>query len=255
MARYELLNNVAHKDLRVITRFGREFGDDVGMVPAFPSEYAELQREYPIFFRKDRDSGQWQSVALLGFEQRENLFLQDDRWNAAYLPGAAAKGPFLIGFQEQRGDDGALRREPVIHVDLDHPRVSLEEGERVFLPQGGHSPYLEHIVTVLRGIRDGVEGGAAMFAAYDALGLIQPVRVDVKLDDAHNVNLAGLYGIDRERLAALDAPSLHRLHQAGYLEGAYLLLASLHNVRRLMAEKQRRLQQGGAEPALPERAA
>ena len=58
MARYELLNNVAHKDLRVATRFGREFGDDVGMVPAFPSEYAELQREYPIFFRKDRDSGE-----------------------------------------------------------------------------------------------------------------------------------------------------------------------------------------------------
>ena len=42
MARYELLNNVTHKDLHVITRFGREFGDDVGMMPAFPTEWAEL---------------------------------------------------------------------------------------------------------------------------------------------------------------------------------------------------------------------
>ena len=73
MARHELLNNVVHKDLRVATGFGPQFGDDVGMVPAFPSEFAELQREYPIFFRKD-ESGQWQSVALLGFEQRENLY-------------------------------------------------------------------------------------------------------------------------------------------------------------------------------------
>ena len=66
------------------------------------------------------------------------------------------------------------------------------------------------------------------------------------LDDKHRVNLAGLHGIDREKLAALDARSLHRLQQAGYLEGAYLVLASMHNMRRLMAEKQRRLR--AAEP-------
>lgn len=242
MARYELLNNVTHKDLRVVTRFGREFGDDVGMVPAFPSEYAELQREYPIFFRKDRDSGQWQSVALLGFEQHENLFLQDDRWNAAYLPGAAAKGPFLIGFQEQY-IDGELRTEPMIHVDLEHPRVSFGEGEPVFLPHGGNSPYLQHIADVLRGIRDGSEYGAAMFAALDSMGLIQPVNLDVQLDERHRVGVSGLHGIDRERLAALDAESLHKLHRAGYLEGAFLVQASMHNLRRLMAEKQRRLRQ------------
>lgn len=239
MARYELLNNVAHKDLRVATGFGPRFGDDVGMVPAFPSEYAELQREYPIFFRKDGD-GRWSSVALLGFEQRENLYLQDGRWNASYLPGAAAKGPFLIGFQEQRVD-GELRQEPVIHVDLDHPRVNAVEGEPVFLPQGGNSPYLDHIAGILRGIRDGTAFGADMFAAFDALGLIQPVQLAVELDERHRVDVSGLHSIDRDALAVLDGPALERLNRAGYLEGAYLVLASLHNVRRLMAEKQRRL--------------
>ena len=252
MARYELLNNVAHQDLRVDMRFGHEFGDDTGMVPAFPSEYAELQREYPIFFRKDRDSGEWQSVALLGFEQRENLFLQDGRWNAGYLPGAIARGPFLIGFQEQR-IDGELRREPVIHVDLEHPRVSFSEGEAVFLPQGGQSPYLQHVASVLRGIRDGTEFGAAMFEAFDSMGLIQPVDLDVQLGETHRVSVNGLHGIDRERLAALDAESLQRLNRAGFLEGAYLVLASLHNMRRLMAEKQRRLRQQDA--AAPDAAA
>lgn len=240
MARYELLNNVSHKDLRVATGFGPEFGDDVGMVPAFPSEFAELQREYPIFLRKDPGTGEWQSVALLGFEQRENLFLQDGRWNAAYLPGAAAKGPFLIGFQEQRVN-GELRQEPVMHVDLDHPRVNFTTGEPVFLPQGGNTPYLEHVAAVLRGIRDGSEFGAAMFSALDAMGLIQPVNLDVQLDDRHRVGVNGLHGIDRERLAALDGNALVELNRAGYLEGAYLILASLHNMRRLMAEKQRRL--------------
>jgi len=247
MARHEVLNNVAHKDLRVIVRFGREFGDATGMVPAFPTEYAELQREYPIFFRKDPQTGDCQSVALLGFDRQENLFLEGQRWNAAYLPGIFAKGPFAIGFQEQR-IDGELRREPVIHVDLDHPRVSFSEGEPVFLPHGGHTPYLEHVITVLRGLRDGTEAATAMFAAFESMQLIQPVAIDVTLDDRHRVNLTGLHGIDRERLAALDGDALRRLNQAGYLEGAFLVLASMQNMRRLMAEKQRRLRQAEAAP-------
>ncbi|TDK27128.1 peptide ABC transporter permease [Luteimonas aestuarii] len=240
MSRYELLNNVAHKDLRVITRFGPEFGDASGTVPAYATEYAELQREYPIFLHRDRDSGEYRSVALLGFEPEENLFLRGSRWSAAYLPGHIAKGPFLIGFQEQQVD-GELRREPVVHVDLDHPRVSFDEGEAVFLPGGGQSPYLERVATVLRGIHDGVEGGKAMYAAFDAAGLIQPLRLDVKFDDSTGANLTGFFGIDRDRLASLDAETLHALHRSGFLEGAYLLLASLHNMRHLMAEKQRRL--------------
>ena len=244
MARYELLNNITHKDLRVSTRFGTEFGDNLGMVQAFPTEFAELQREYPIFFRKD-SSGELQAAALLGFDHNENLFLQGGGWNAAYLPGAVARGPFLIGFQEQQVD-GQVRNEPVIHVDLDHPRVITGQGEPVFLAQGGNSPYLEHIITVLRGINDGVQAGKAMFAAFQALELIQPMTLDVRFDDNHGVNLTGLYGIDRERLAGLDAASLHELHRAGWLEGAYLVLASLYNMRRLIAEMQRRLREQDA---------
>ncbi len=240
MPRYEMLNNIAHRDLRVATGFGPEFGDAVGMVPAYPSEFAELQREYPIFLRRDPATGDWQSVALLGFEQHENLFLHDGRWNATYLPGAAAKGPFLIGFQENR-IDGAPVQEAVLHVDLDHPRVNAMQGEPVFLPQGGNSPYLDHIAGVLRGIHDGHAFGAHMFSMLDTNGLIQPVSLDVTIDTGHRVGINGLHAIDRDCLAQLDGSALADLNRAGYLEGAYLMLASLHNMRRLIAEKQRRL--------------
>jgi hypothetical protein len=242
MPRHELLNNVAHKDLRVIIRFGQGPGDAAGTVPAFPTEFAELQREYPIFFGKDATSGEYSAVALLGFDRQENLYVRDGRWNAAYLPGYVARGPFLIGFQEQ-WVEGEARREPVIHVDLDHPAISFSEGEAVFLPGGGQSPYLEHISNILRGIRDGMEGGKAFYAALAAHGLIQPMTVEVRFDADHGANLTGLHGIDRERLAALDAPALHALHQQGFLEGIYLVLASMHNMRRLIAEKQLRLRE------------
>lgn len=248
MPRYEMLNNIAHRDLRVATGFGPEFGDAVGMVPAYPSEFAELQREYPIFLRKDTATGEWQSVVLLGFEQHENLYLQDGRWNASYLPGAAAKGPFLIGFQEHQVE-GAFTQEAVLHVDLDHPRVNAMQGEPVFLPQGGNTPYLDHIAGVLRGIHDGHAFGTDMYAMFDAKGLIQPLALDVQVDPQRRIGINGLHAIDRDRLALLEGAALADLNRAGYLEGAYLLLASLHNMRRLIAEKQRRLRMHDAAVA------
>ena len=40
MARHVMLNNIAHKDLRVVTRYGAEFGDNVGTVMTVPTERA-----------------------------------------------------------------------------------------------------------------------------------------------------------------------------------------------------------------------
>lgn len=249
MPRYELLNNIAHKDLRVTTRYGAEFGDSVAMVPVFPTEFADVQREYPIFFRKEED-GRLQAVALLGFERDENLFLQGDRWLAGYVPAVMSRGPFLIGQQEQ-DVDGERRLESVIHVDMEHVRIDRDgSGEPVFLPQGGHSPYLEHIVGVLRGINEGSETAGPMLATLDGMGLIQPVSLDIRFDESRGTNLTGLHGIDREALAALDADTLLRLHRSGLLEGVYMVLASLHNLRRMIGEKQRRLRaQDEAVPA------
>lgn len=246
MARHVMLNNVAHKDLRVVTRHGAEFGDNVGSVLTFPTEYGDVQREYPIFFRKDPDTAEYQSIALLGFEKNENLFLDDGCWNATYIPGIVARGPFLIGFQEQ-DIGGSVRKEPVIHVDLDNPRISRTEGEPVFLPQGGNSRYIEHIATILKGIRDGLAVSKAMFAAFTAMDLIEPVKVEIKFSAEENYGLLGLYTISEEKLAGLDGDSLAKLNKAGFLQGAFLVIASMNNVRKLIDMKHRRRRQAGME--------
>jgi hypothetical protein len=243
MARHALLNNVDHHDLRLLLRYGAEFGDNVATVLTFPTEFADVQREYPIFFRKDPATGEYQSVALLGFQEGENLFLEGGRWNAKYLPGIVARGPFLIGFQEQQVD-GAMRKEPVIHVDLDHPRVSRTEGQPVFLPRGGNSPLLEHIAAVLRGIHQGLDFSKAMFAEFARLELIEPVKLEVAVSESEKYALQGLHTINQEKLRTLDDESVLRLHRTGFLQGAHLVIASLGNVKSLMQVKQRRAASG-----------
>jgi hypothetical protein len=243
MARHVLLNNVDHHDLRLLLRYGAEFGDNMATVLTFPTEYADVQREYPIFFRKDPATGEFQSLALLGFQEGENLFLEGGRWNAKYLPGIIARGPFLIGFQEQQVD-GAMRTEPVIHVDLDHPRVSRTEGQPVFLPRGGNSPLLEHIAAVLRGIHQGLEVSKAMFAEFARLELIELVKLEVAVSESEKYALTGLHTINQEKLRTLDDESVLRLHRSGFLQAAHLVIASLGNVKSLMQVKQRRAASG-----------
>jgi hypothetical protein len=231
MARHALLNNVAHKNLRVITRHSAELGDDVSSVITFPTEWGDVQREYPILFRKDPATGDFISVALLGFGEAENLFLDENGWNASYIPGIVARGPFLIGFQ---------REEPVIHVDLDHPRISTTEGEPVFLPGGGNTRYIERIAVILEGIRVGLEASKAMFAAFTAMDLIEPVRLQVEISGEEQHNLHGYFTINEEKLANLTGGQLETLNRAGFLQGAFLVVASLNNVKKLIDMKHRR---------------
>ena len=66
MARHALLNNVEHKDLRVVLRYGDEYGDNFASVLTFPTEFADVQREYPIFFRKDPASGDFRFLEPQG---------------------------------------------------------------------------------------------------------------------------------------------------------------------------------------------
>lgn len=238
MARPVLLNNIDHKGLKVKVRHSSEHGDAVNQVVVFPSEFGDIQKEYPIFFNKTA-AGEYQAVALLGFDRSENLFLSERGWSASYIPAFRARGPFMIGFQEKLVD-GELKKEPMIHVDLDDPRVNAEEGESVFLSQGGNSPYLEHIINILRAIHEGMEIGKSMFALFDKMDLFEPVSIDVNLNEHEQYQIRDYYTIKQDKLRALDGASLELLNRSGFLMGAYLVMASQANVARLIDIKNRK---------------
>ncbi len=230
MTQTALLNNIDHGDLRVIARHGAAFGDAINQVAIVPTEFEAIQREYPILLAR-APGDEWQAVALLGLDAGENLFLGARGWEARYIPAMQVRGPFMIGFQQQ---------EPMIHVDLDHPRISRSDGEPLFLPQGGNSPYLEHIVRVLRRMHEGLQVGGPMYAAFEQLGLIEPLSLQISLNDREQYRLADYHGIGEERLARLGGADLERLNRAGYLRAAYFIASSLQNVSRLVELKNRR---------------
>lgn len=214
---------------------GARFGDAVNQTVVFPTEYESLQREYVILFRRDPD-GAYRSVVLLGLDAQDNVFLRDGSWQARYVPGLMQRGPFSIGVPE-RGADGAMQGEPMIHVDLDHPRISRDEGEPVFLPHGGNAPYLDHVAGVLQSIYVGSEASRAMFAAFEEHGLIEPIALDISLDDGRRYDVPDCFTIGQQALRDLDARALDALHRADFLRAAIWVAGSLANLGALVERK------------------
>ena len=228
-----LLNNIDHKGLRVITARSAAYGDDVKFALTFAAEFRNIQAHYPIVFHKTAD-GKFQAIALLGFQDKENLFLGPDGWDAPYVPLTIERQPFLIGFRD---------REPLVHIDLASPRVSRTEGEALFREYGGSSDFLERMSSVLLTIHQGLEAVPAFIDSLLQHDLLESFVLDVELNDRSQHRLTGFYTINEERLGTLDAGTLERMHKAGHLQAIYMAIASLSHFRDLI-ERRNRLNAG-----------
>jgi hypothetical protein len=224
MATHVLLNNIDHRALRIDTGHGVALGDDVMFALTFPAEFRNVQANYPIVFGKAPD-GEFQPLALFGFRERQNLFLEGTRWDATYIPLMIQRQPFLIGVS---GD------ELMMHIDLDHPRVGREHGEALFLASGETTEYLERVNSTLLAVHQGLQTNPAFVAALLQHDLLESFVLDIQLDDGSDNRLSGYYAINEERLRQLDGNAVAELAGAGYLEPIYMMLASVTRFRNLI---------------------
>jgi len=236
MTRPALLDNVTHRHLRLHTERSAALGDARQSALALPVEFRHLQAYFPIVFQKvEGDGGGFQPIALFGLEEDQNLFLTEAGWDAPIMPMAMQRDPFLIG----RNEDTLQ-----VHIDMDSPRiVRLEEGEvgtAVFMPHGGHSDYLDHVINLLEHLHAHVQHLPDFIGALTRHDLLEPFTLEVELADGSVSQLSGLYTINEERLSTLPGHVLEVLQHENHLLPMYMQLASLSQLPRLI-ERQKRL--------------
>jgi hypothetical protein len=235
MANHVLLTSEEHRALRIDPSRGADFGDAVMSCLIVPTEFRRVQNDYPILFRLTPQRDRFQALAMFGFEPGENLFLDGTRWDARYRPLALEIQPFLIGHPATPGGDKQ------IHLDLDSPRVATGgEGVRVFDDVGRPTPYLERVAELLGELDLGWQATDGFFAALNRHELLEPLTLEITLDDGTTNRLVGYHGIAEERLQQLDAAALGELQAEGYLMPVFMAVASLANVAELIARKSRR---------------
>ena len=225
MQQPELLDNITHKKLRIITSRGVAWGDGHMSCIAVPDEFRKLQAHYPIVFQKNGE-GALQPVAMLGLRDGQNLFLKGDRWDAHYIPLAAQHSPFMIG--HSGGDLKML-------IDMASPRISQgAQGEAVFLPQGGTTEFVEHANSVLATLHAGLLATPDFLSALAAHDLLEPFVLEVEHPDGSMGRLVGYYTVHEERFSALSASTIGVLHEAGFLQPIFMAMASMSNFHDLI---------------------
>lgn len=240
MPNFALLNNVDHKNLRVIRDYSLHYGDSEISVATFPQEFRAIQNEYPIFFKKNTETGKFIPVALMGLRQNENLFLTEEGWDAQYIPASVKRRPFLIGIKPPKPGEGD-QPSRLVYVDMESPRVNEVAGDPVFLPHGGYSPYLETMVDLLEYIQYGTELNEQFADLLLANELLEVVTLEITLKSGERNNLAGLYTINEDKLSGLAGSAVADLHAKGFLECIYMVLASHANVLKLIARVEARI--------------
>lgn len=238
MANNQPLNNMQHQDVHIITEFHPKYGDNESYAHVVLSELAHAQADYPIFLRQNGENGPLELIAVLGLAEAENLFLDDSGWDAHYIPLSVQRRPFLIGVQQ---DENNPQGRAVVHIDLASPRVSDSEGQRIFLPEGGNTEFLQQISAALNTLHMGMAATADFVATLNEMQLIDSVSLRADLKDGQKVELGGLFTIHEQNLANLSAENLAKLHQKQYLRAAYMMIASVSNISKLIKRKNERL--------------
>jgi hypothetical protein len=248
MQKIEVLNNIAHEHLKVNPGFAAGLNDNVASTLTYFTEFSDVQKEYPILCRKNPETGEYQALVFFGLEKNENLFLTDidpatqknPGWNAYYVPAVMARGPFSIGIHREIVN-GLETLNPMVHVDINHPKATSEEGHKLFLENGGHSPYLNHISKTLEIINDGIPLTKLMFDAFVQHKLLETVVLDIEFQNQDKLKINGFETINIDKLSRLNGATLEELNRSGFLQAAYFIAASMSNIKKLIDWKNRKL--------------
>jgi hypothetical protein len=174
-----ILTNDQHRSVAVDTRARTEYGDMVNRAIALSTEFNELHREFPLLLRKTNEEPGFVAHAILGFEKDENLFVEGDRWTSTHIPASLARGPFSLGYV--RAEDGSDKPADIkVMIDDQHPRLRAD-GQAVFLPLGGESPYLEGIKRVLQTVDAGLRVDRVLYRELVAMELLDQVNIQISV--------------------------------------------------------------------------
>ena len=226
------LNQQIHRSLRVAAVAAAQYGDNQRFVQVIVSEFARLVVQYPILLSKDAATGAFYCGAMLGFDEGENLFLEEKHGHEGYRPLNLQRVPFYAHGSE-------------LAIDLDHPRVAAAEGQPLFTEAGEPTRYLQSIVATFRELKPGIEMTKRFIATLLELKLLEPITFDLEFDDGSAREVTGLYTVAQDALRELPDATIVQLFRLGFLKLIYLMIASLKQVEVLAQRKNDRLSAGG----------
>ncbi|WP_323845141.1 SapC family protein [Microbulbifer magnicolonia] len=220
------LQSNVHSKLKVRELGTFEHVKESHMVPVTAHEFTRLGAEYPIVFVKNSETGQFQAVALMGLKVGENLFVDGDKWQGVFVPGAIRNHPFVLA------PAGQNKEQLMVGIIENSPLVGEEEGNALFNEGGEESDYLKAKKETLVNFLESDQMTKAFVNVLVEKELLTPQSVSVNAGE-EKINLSGLYIVDEKKLNELSEEEFADFRKRGFLPALYAQLGSLHQLSRL----------------------
>jgi hypothetical protein len=221
----ETLTRQAHAHLRIDPAKAATAAASVHLVPLVASEIRTVTSQFPIFFAKDEETGQFYPAALLGLAPHENLFWNGEALEADHLPLNLLRLPFFVG------EGGA------VCIDMASPAITPDGPCAITADDGSDSDYFAAIQAMLARLLQGQQPTRSLVDLALALKLITEIKLDLTFNDGSTSLLTGLYGVDENALSRAYAD----IEEFATVMDLAAMALSLNHVAGLVRRKNARL--------------
>lgn len=216
-----------HQNLKVSSK--RDLSQFAGqhIAPVNVREFAQASTSYPIVLIHDEQSNQYRSVAMLGLETGENLYLDDNKWQAIYVPQAFSTIPFSLGLDPDK------EQTLTSCIDLDSPFVGEDKDVALFDENGEETEFYKSMHDQLGRLYESEVATQNFVKMLEENDLLQELELKIDVNDGQNKRLVGLFGINDKKLTELADDKVLEMHKSGAFMAIYAMLSSAGQINRL----------------------
>ncbi len=218
------LSNHRNKKIRKVSdyAFAREFN----LASIMVHEFSRAAATYPIVFVEDKTHDAFRPVVMLGLEQKSNLFVQEGKWKASYIPAIIRRYPFTLA---KTTDEGKY----ALCIDEACELVNEEEGQPLFDEKGEPAELLVRAKQYLGELQQ-MEAFTMDFSRYFAAkNLFTPLNMKLRQSNQMK-SITGCYVINEERLGNLSDEAFLEIRGRKFLAPVYAHLVSVAQMEHLV---------------------
>jgi hypothetical protein len=220
------LNINAHNKLKINEETLISLCENKQILPLDITEFPRSATAFPVIFIKSPETGEFQSVALLGLQKEKSSCVKDGKWVANYIPSCIFNVPFLLS--KTNGDDGKM----IVSIDENNPVVNETTGYALF-EDGEESEFLLRKKDFLidQYERNQITQHFCKLLASMELFIPRVLTVTDKSNAKHNVD--GVYTVNEDKLNELSQDDFSTLRDKNFLTAIYAHLISINNLNKL----------------------
>ena len=220
------LTPTLHSQTRVRNEINASRFEGQQILPLIVHEISQAGSECPVVFIKNPETDQFQTVALLGLAQGENLMIRNHEWQGNYMPGVLTGDPFRLMAVAADSDQMTLG------IDESSPLVGVDEGELLFDDSGKPTAYLDQRRDTLVRYFEHDRVTRVFVAKLVELELLVSKELTIEIDGQKST-MGGIYLVDENKLRELEDEPMLDLQRRGFLSAIHAHLMSQNQMRNL----------------------